>query len=85
MGAFYLVFRPMELSAELGYTTRRGDVAYLPLRYDDRALYFHFLWYEGAGACEVIEDGAISTYWCTDLTDFFTQYFYEGPDVELDV
>src|SRR6266568_8871285 len=26
MGGFYLVFRPMELSAELGYTTKCGTI-----------------------------------------------------------
>ena len=41
---------------------------------------WHEYTYEASGTCEVIEDDALSTYWCTDLADFFSQVFAEYPD-----
>jgi len=66
----------------LGLVLRWGDLTHRPLPYDDRVVYFHFLWYAAGGYCEVVEDEKLVTYWCTDLANFLCQRFDEEPDEE---
>jgi hypothetical protein len=68
----------------LALVFRCGDLAHRPLYYDDRLLYFHFLWDATVGCCEVLENDTLSTYWCADLADFLSQLFDEGLDAVVD-
>jgi hypothetical protein len=68
----------------LALVCRVGDVTHFPVDYDGRLIYFHLLWDAAAGSCEVLEDGRLTTYWCTDLADFLSQYLDYGPDAVED-